>query len=312
MLAVIPYSCYTFTMEYTKYKLHTIFNIEQIVTVHYFELSKNFHYPAESHDFWEFHYVDRGQAISLCNGEAISLTPGDILFHKPMSEHQIMTDGNMAPNVCVVSFVCKPKRILFLENRKFHLNAEQRLLVKKFLTETSMAFDISKSDPAMHCLSVKPHPPEGTLQMMKLHLEELLISMHRQYSTPNIKPSSFTLAETYPDTLVNDIIRFMQDNITENLLISDFCEHFNYSKTLLCTRFFASTKKTIKQYFLEMKISTAKRMIRERQQTRDLFSYISDYLNFSSPSYFYYTFKRITNMTPSEYSHSVKQYDANK
>ena len=135
--------------------------------------------------------------------------------------------------------------------------------------------------------------------------------MQRQYSSPDLKPSTFTLIAEYPDALVNNMIAYMQDNITENLSIQDFCEHFNYSKTLLCTRFSAATKKTINQYFVEMKIATAKRIIRERQQTRELFSRISDYLNFSSPSYFYYTFKRVTNMTPSEYSQSVKQYDAN-
>jgi AraC-like DNA-binding protein len=296
-------------MEYAKYKLQTVFNVEKIVTVHYFELSKNFHYPAETHDFWEFHYVDRGQATSLSDGQEIPLMPGEITFHKPMSVHQILTDGTIAPNVCVVSFVCKPKQIPSLEKRKFRLNREECQLIKKFLTEASHAFDITKSDPSAHALTVKANPPEGTLQMMKIHLEELLISLQRQYSSPDIKPRAFSLAEDYSDTLVNDMIAFMQENITENLSIADYCEKFNYSKTLLCTRFASVTGKTINQYFIELKIAMAKRIIREKQQNRELFCRISDYLNFSSPSYFYYTFKRITNMTPSEYAQSVRRYD---
>ncbi len=39
---------------------------------------------------------------------------------------------------------------------------------------------------------------------------------------------------------------------------------------------------------------------------------ISDFLGFSSSSYFYYTFKKITNVTPTQYFKSVHQYDFEK
>ena len=301
--------CYTGVMKYLPYKLPSVFTVEKLVTVHYFELSKNFHYPPEAHDFWEFHYVDKGSAISISDGERILLNHGDILFHKPMSQHQILTDGAVAPNVCVVSFYCKPKEMPFLEKRRLHLNAEERGVIKKFLTEAGAAFHLSHSDPSAHGLTLRENSPEGAAQMMKIHLEELLLLLLRGFSAPRLKPTAFSISESFDDPLVAEMIGFMQQNITKSLTISDFCRQFSYGKTHLCTRFSSVTGKTINTYFTGMKISAAKRLIREQNQSRELFSRISELLGFSSPSYFYSTFKRYTNMTPSEYFRSVHQYD---
>ena len=37
--------------------------IDQIVTIHYFELLKDYKFMGERHDFWEFLYVDKGTII---------------------------------------------------------------------------------------------------------------------------------------------------------------------------------------------------------------------------------------------------------
>lgn len=301
--------CYTESMKYQPYKLPSVLSVEKLITVYYFEFSKNFHCPPEAHDFWEFHYVDKGSAISVAEDEEILLSQGDILFHKPMAKHQLISAGDAAPNVCVVSFVCKPKDMPFLEKKKLHLSAEERGVIKKFLSEAEATFDLSQGDPATHGLALREDSPEGAGQMMKLHLEELLLLLLRDHAAPRLKKSHIRLSEPYADELVNDMVVFMQENLGKNLSIADFCRQFSYGKTLLCTRFAAATGKTINRFFTELKISAAKRIIREQPPSRELFARISDLLGFSSPSYFYSTFRKVTNMTPSEYFKSVHQYD---
>ena len=57
------------------------------------------------------------------------------------------------------------------------------------------------------------------------------------------------------------------------------------------------------EYILKKKIGEAKRLIREDKLN---FTQISDVLCFDNPHYFSTVFKRVTNMTPSEYKNSVK------
>ena len=296
-------------MKYQPYKLPSVLSVEKLITVYYFEFAKHFHCKPEAHDFWEFHYVDKGSAISVAEDEEILLSQGDILFHKPNARHQLISAGDAAPNVCVVSFVAKPKDMPFLEKQKLHLNAEQRGVIKKFLTEAEAMFDLSQGDPAMHGLVLREDTPKGAGQMMKLYLEELLLLLMRENTTPRLPQTHFRLSEPYADELVNEMVLFMQENIEKTLTIADFCRRFSYGKTHLCTRFAAATGKTINRYFTELKITAAKQIIREQPLSRELFSRISDLLGFSSPSYFYCTFKKITKKTPSEYYKSVHQYD---
>ena len=148
--------------------------------------------------------------------------------------------------------------------------------------------------------------------MLKIHLEELLLLLVRDYAAPRLEHVGIKLSEQYSDPLVCDMIEYMRHNIMKSLTISDFCREFCYGKTHLCTKFLKETGKTISAYFAEMKIDAAKRIIREQSNTRELFSRISDTLGFSSPAYFYYTFKKITKMSPSQYFKSVHQYDFKK
>lgn len=295
-------------MKHKAYKLPPLFSVEKLVTVYYFEFPKHFHFPPETHDFWELHYVDKGSAVSIAEDEEILLGQGDILFHKPMAKHQLISAGDTAPNVCVISFVLKPKELSFLERKKLHLTAEERGVIKRFLAEAEATFSLS-TDPAVQALFVRDEIPLGASHMMKLCLEELLLLLLRDHAPPPLKRPKLRLDDSYDDALVSEMVRYMREHIGEDVTIKDLCHRFSYGKTYLCARFSAATGKGINRYFTELKITAAKEIIREKSVSGELFARIAEMLGFSSPSYFYATFRRITGMTPTEYSRSVRQYD---
>ena len=80
-----------------------------------------------------------------------------------------------------------------------------------------------------------------------------------------------------------------------------------YGKTFLCTRFKQVTGKTIFRFLTELQIEEAKKMI--RQSKDNTISIISDALNFSEPAYFCNVFKKITGMSPKEYSRTIHAFD---
>lgn len=100
-------------MDFYKYPLTKLFHIPQIVTIHYFEYSRDFRFDGESHDFWEFLCVDKGEVTVTADQATHRLKKGSIIFHKPGQFHSVATDGVIAPNLVVVSFVCHSPAISF-------------------------------------------------------------------------------------------------------------------------------------------------------------------------------------------------------
>ena len=92
-------------MTYIETKLKREIVIDSIITIHYFEYMRDFVFRGESHDFWEFMYVDKGSVIVQGGEHQFTLHAGDIIFHEPNEFHAIRSVGNSSPNLVAVSFV---------------------------------------------------------------------------------------------------------------------------------------------------------------------------------------------------------------
>ena len=110
-------------------ELENTIEIEKIVSIYYFEYAKDFVFKGEKHDFWEFLYVDKGQAEVMADTEGYKLEEGDIIFHKPNEFHSVWANGRIAPNLIVMSFVCNSPAMKFFETRFFEL----KLMKKKYI-----------------------------------------------------------------------------------------------------------------------------------------------------------------------------------
>ena len=75
-------------MTYVKTKLQHSIDIDAIITLHYFEYMKNFEFKGESHNFWEFLYVDKGTVAVRADDTWTTLYTGDIIFHQPNEFHR--------------------------------------------------------------------------------------------------------------------------------------------------------------------------------------------------------------------------------
>ena len=74
-------------MTYIKTTLKREIAIDSIITIHYFEYMKDFVFHGESHDFWEFLYVDQGSVIVQAGENHSGWKPAILFFMNQMNFH---------------------------------------------------------------------------------------------------------------------------------------------------------------------------------------------------------------------------------
>lgn len=170
--------CYNFYMKtYFQHKLENLISVNKIITIHYFEFEKNFQTAGEAHDFWEIVYAERESLLCTADGQEIFLAQGEILFHKPNEFHTLAANGKTAPNVFILSFVCKSESMKFFENKKFPLSAHLAKFLYSIWEEGKKTFDIPYSDPNLKKMKLLPYPTLGGEQLIKNYLEIFLINL---------------------------------------------------------------------------------------------------------------------------------------
>ena len=281
-----------------------LFSISKIITLLYFEFSRNFVFSGEQQDFWEFVYVDKGELIIVADTSEYLLKTGEMAFHKPNEFHSLRANGSIAPNIVVVSFECKNSTMNFFENKILFLDKHEKFLLTQIIKEGLEVFNIFPKNPPIMGMKRKIDTPLGAEQMIKLYLELLLIHIFRRKDTI-YKHERYTLSpqQHYETGLTQDIIGYLKSNIFKNITLDDICKHFKVSKSTIKKIFKNQTGKSAIDFFIDLKIDEAKRLIKQEELN---FTQIADKLGYNSVHYFSRIFKSRTQMTPTEYSLSVR------
>lgn len=286
---------------FIKHKLTNVINISKIVTLHYFEFHKNYCFPGESHDFWEMVYIDSGNVHITAGKHRHTLSQGEVIFHKPNEFHTISSDGKTPSNVFIITFATTSKNMAFFKNKKTYIPQNLRHYIKTLLNEGKRTFDLPVNNPQLYELKLSESAPFGGQQIIRSTLEQLLIMLIREEQSSN-KSHIFLDKESMDNHLVNSVIKILNENIYRRISVDEICRKLNYSKTYISKIFNKHCGCTIIEYYTNLKIKEAKKLIRQGNLS---FTEISDMLKFNNPHYFSRVFKKSTNMTPREYYHSV-------
>lgn len=288
--------------EFTRLSFEKLFNVEKLITIFYMELSKNFCYEGESHDFWEMVYIDKGEMICTADKNEFILKSGEMTFHKPNEFHNLSGNNSTAPNVSIITFECKSKAMKHFEGKIFKLSAEEKNLLSSLFEEGLSCFKLEdETNPLLQKIKKLPTAPFGSSQMTKNLLEIFLIKLCRNTDVVTKKMRrSYLIDGVNVPYDVKEIIDILKDNIYGKITVSDVTKAVGKSESTV-KKLFADYHGIIK-YYNFLKIKEAKRLIREERYN---ISQISDLLCFDTPQYFSKCFKGITKMTPSEYKRSI-------
>ena len=287
-------------MSYESITLKDEIHIDEIVTVHYFEYMKNFSFPGEAHDFWEFQCVDKGEIKVLDH----TLKAGQIIFHKPNEFHNLEAYGETAPNVVVMAFVCHSPAMKFFEGRILDVTEQERNLLGMVISEARRCIASPLDDPYLQKMEKKKDIPFGSEQFIRLYLESLLLHMVRRNLPNPVAPAVEVWAVDDSGSKIHrQVLAYLKEHIRGYVTIEDICRENLIGRSQLQKIFRERYNCGVIDFFTRMKVEYAKELIREKDQN---FTQISEFLGYSSIHYFSRQFKKITGMTPSEYTASIK------
>lgn len=290
--------------EYIKHKLTNVISISKIVTMHYHEFDKNFHFSGEVHDFWELVYVDSGAVIITADKETHMLNKGELIFHKPNEFHTISSNKKAPSNVFVITFVSTSKNMVYFKNKKVALPSNLRPYIEILLSEGRKTFHIPHNNTELIELKVKDDAPFGGQQIIRTTLEQLLIMLVRMQDTKKENINIFPSKEGMDNHLVNSVVKLLENNVYGKITVAEICKELNYSKTYISKIFNKICGCTIIEYYTDMKVKEAKLLMRKNIYS---ITEISDILCFNNPHYFSRVFKKETNMSPKDYINSVSK-----
>ena len=232
------------------------------------------------------------------------LNRGQVIFHRPNEFHNLTAVGQTAPNIVVISFECSSPCMEFFEKRILTLSDTERNLIGMIIAEARRCIASPLNDPYLQKMEIKKDSLFGSQQLILLYLQELLISMIRRHTLPQISmPVNRLPVPKNGSDIYNKIIFYLEEHIREFVTIEDICHDNLIGRSQLQKLFREQHQCGIIEFFTEMKVEFAKQLIRENQLN---FTQISDFLGYSSIHYFSRQFKKVTGMTPSEYSTSIK------
>jgi len=280
-------------------------NIIGFHSIYYFEFDKNFYHAPEKHDFWELVYVDSGVITAITDGMGCDLKQGQVIFHKPMEPHSHISNKKDPNNLLVVSFSCsKDDKIMdFFDRKIFDLEKGSKKILSLFLEEAKNALNKipgkyeNKSPLDFSGAAI------GSVQLLQCYLVEFLFSLIRGSEDLSQRVYYTQSAKRMADnSIIDAIINYLTDNIGLSLTLDGICEKFSISKPYLCKSFKLSTGESLINYFTELKIKEAKRLIRDGHNNM---AQISASLGYKSTVHFSRMFKKIAGVSPLEYKRSI-------
>lgn len=298
-------------MNYQGIALDSELQIEQLFSLHYFEYMNSFYFPGESHSFWEFVCVDKGEVTIGADDRSFLLTQGEIAFHQPDEFHWVRAGGKAAPNLIVISFSSDSPLMDFFRNKVLRITETDRRILARIIKEARTFLCGRLDDPYQTSLSVRDDAPPGAAQIIRICLEQFLIGLVRrcgEEETNSLPPATSYIPdkiskENADEELFSQITEYLSENLNARITIDKICSDNLIGRSRLQKLFREQCGQGIIEYFSQMKIDMARQLIRNEQLN---FTQIAEALGYSSIHYFSRQFKKLTGMTPSEYASSIK------
>lgn len=284
--------------EYAKTLFSDVISIKSVITIFPFDLT-GLEPIGETHDFWEFIYVNEGVFEVLVDNKPYVVKEGQMITYSPLSFHK-----GSKPNIAklsIVSFESTSGIMSYFANKVITLSGKQRQLLSQVISLGKKCFKSASPNLGLKGMVKREDVDAITLQSLKNQLEIFLIDV---YESESLKPSSLN-CDTRNNNSFDLLTKYLKANIGKAVTLEEICDNCALSIYQLRKLCQSQCGMSPMSYFISLKIDAAKDMICD---TNLSFTQISDSLGFTTVHYFSKLFKDKVGVTPSEYAKSMFKF----
>lgn len=279
------------------FELESCLSINKMHSAFHYKGPWDYSFIGESHDFWEFVFVDKGQLLVTAGEERILLKAGEIIFHMPNEFHALSAYDNTMPNYIVISFETDSEQMKHFCNRIISLTDEQEECLHKIICYCEDA--IGETDTPEQRLDAKKDSTSPVVrQLIKNKIEELLLSLIEQNNAFSIQSHSLTQIQRDDKVpMYKLIIDYVNEHICEQITLAELSHMVGFCITHMEKVFRLEMGCSIIQYINEQKMLKAKQMLETKKYT---VKEVAINIGCCTPQYFARQFKKKFGMTPTE------------
>ena len=279
--------------------LSTELTVDRVISAFYHHFPEDFRYDGEQHPGWEFVYVESGRAKAQADDQVYILKSGEMVCHKPMEFHRVRPYHGSA-SLIIICFECSAEPMRLFNNKILSLTPRQ----KQYLNDIVLSAEklLLPKDPLEivrdGAMDRAPDATAAQEQTVKNTSELLILSLMDAQSTARSQRVELYEQYLHRRHLTADVIRYLRENMTRPVRLSDIEEHFPYSLSSIRRIFKKETGCGIMEYLNDMRIVRAKELLADPHFSVES---IASAVGFANTYYFSNAFKKSTGKSPRLY-----------
>lgn len=236
-----------------------------------------FTFLGESHDFWEFTYVLKGEVEAVRDGKIHLLEPGSLIGCPPMVFH---------------SSHCVGEQIRCLEFTFEHVGTVPQIFSEGILHLTEHEVQELESIFQRLCNAYRSVPADYMTGAEAANAMTSFLIRLSQHHTPHIQ-----FGNSHGNIMYQKLVETMRETLYENLSVQEIASRNSVGITTMKDLFRKYSGISPKRYYSKMRGIEALRLLESGMEITE----IAEKLNFSSPNYFSNFFKKQFGSSPGQY-----------
>ncbi len=288
--------------EFNRSKIKKQIAVTSIVTCYYMDPYLSFHEPYyEQHDFWQVLFFKKGSAEIITDDTRRTVQEGQAVFRTPGKSSCMVYSKDSPTQLALISFTCNSPSMAIFQNQILPLYGEEIATLLDLIKTGARLFRPIEHDAYFRGVRLRENASLHALQYVGVSLERFLLMLYgRLISSPFFADAQAKANRHVEESsFVREVRAYLLEHISENLTIDDIAANFGLNPRTMMKAFKRETGDSVINFFLDLKINAAKRMIISSSMN---FAEISSYLGFSTQNYFTKFFKKRVGITPTEFS----------